>query len=54
MHFSDFQLTPSGEYLVAEPTKLNADGTVPKPRFVRKGTPLYDLILKAQEDEAAA
>jgi len=49
-HFSDFVLTPTGAFLVAEPKAPNADGMVPKPRFVTAESPLGKAILAAQKE----
>tara|TARA_Y100000996_G_C22302341_1_gene552691 strand:+ start:268 stop:423 length:156 start_codon:yes stop_codon:yes gene_type:complete len=49
MHFSQFTLTPNGTYLVGEATELDANGNVPKPRFVVADSKLGKAILAAQK-----
>jgi len=45
-HVNDFIL--QGDWLIADATYLNADGTVPKSTFVRAESKLAALILDAQ------
>jgi|TARA_R110002096_G_scaffold385347_2_gene579190 hypothetical protein len=45
-HVNDFIL--QGDWLIADATRINEDGTVPKSTFVRLDSKLGALILDAQ------